>query len=141
MERNIDDDIFRQAVLDHAKVLGMDPVQDAQFLWLAEEALLAELPAEWQVYESDEGVPYYYNTVTGNNTWQNPLDGPYRKMFQKLKSSKSPSKQQRNARSREWGLFPGEERIVNQVEETRIERGRQLARELGMEEKECGNMG
>jgi len=83
----ISDSVFQQAVIDHAIVLGMDPREDAQFLWLAEEALLADLPDEWEPADDGRGNQYYYNHKNGKSTWENPLDEPYRKMFFKLKNN------------------------------------------------------
>ena len=44
-----DEDLFKQAVLDHAVALGMDPEEDKEFLWIAEKALTAELPPDWEL--------------------------------------------------------------------------------------------
>ena len=44
-----DEQLFHQAVLDHAITLGMDPEVDEEFLWIAEKALTAELPPDWEL--------------------------------------------------------------------------------------------
>lgn len=48
-----DEELFRQAVLDHAITLGMDPEVDQDFLWIAEKALTAELPPDWELGECE----------------------------------------------------------------------------------------
>ena len=79
------DDIFHAAVLEHAKFLGMDPVAHAEFLWLAEEALVAPMPAGWTACEDEASkAVYYYNEHTGESRWDNPLDEQYRAMFTNL---------------------------------------------------------
>jgi hypothetical protein len=31
------------------------------------------LPDEWKAYKDDKGYEYYYNTVTGENTYTHPV--------------------------------------------------------------------
>jgi len=33
----------------------------------------SDLPEDWQAHVSDEGVPYYHNTITKESTWVRPL--------------------------------------------------------------------
>jgi hypothetical protein len=66
-----DDDEHESSVLRHAKFLGIDPVADADYLWIAEEALDAELPEGWVSGEGEgeyEGLIYYFNEATGTST-------------------------------------------------------------------------
>ena len=48
----------KRAIFQHAvDVLGMDPVKDKELIWIAEEALLAELPEPWtRHYDDSENV-------------------------------------------------------------------------------------
>ena len=78
-------EVFLQAVAEHAAFLGMDVEADRDYLWIAEEALLAELPPEWEHHADKNKNPYYYNSRTGESSWENPLDQPYRELFQRLK--------------------------------------------------------
>lgn len=49
--------------------LGIDPMEDKEFLWLAEEALCAPLPPHWTEHlDPDKGV-YYFNANTGESAW------------------------------------------------------------------------
>ena len=49
--------------------LGIDPMADKEFLWLAEEALCAPLPPHWTEHlDPDKGV-YYFNANTGESAW------------------------------------------------------------------------
>ena len=53
--------------------LGIDPVEDKEFLWLAEEALCAPLPPHWTEHlDPDKGV-YYFNANTGESAWGESL--------------------------------------------------------------------
>lgn len=79
-----DDPLFQQAVRDHAEYLGIDPNVHSKYLYIAEEALVAPLPADWERGESEEGVPYYFNTETGESMWAHPRDDEYRQKFRTL---------------------------------------------------------
>lgn len=50
-----------QQVLDLAVYLGIDPRDDAELLWIAEECLVAELPKGWSEHTSSRGDVYFYN--------------------------------------------------------------------------------
>ena len=63
----LDPNLFREGVLEHARYLGMDPEADVQYMWIAEESLLAPLPVNWEQLTDEEGTPYYYNNVTGES--------------------------------------------------------------------------
>ena len=86
----VDDETVRDAVLEHAEYLygqlcilavvcveyhltfwccyeiyrGMDPQKDAKYLWIAAEALTAELPEDWEQATTEEGEVFYYNSKT-----------------------------------------------------------------------------
>ncbi len=67
-----DDEVSLTESLDrHARYLGIDPVDDSGYMWIAREALDAELPSEWIEVDEEEGEfaghQYYYNTSTGND--------------------------------------------------------------------------
>lgn len=75
-------------VIRHAKFIGIDPVEDAGYMWLAKEAFEAELPKGWVSGEGEgeyAGLLYYYNEETGKSTWDHPLDDYYRQKFRDLK--------------------------------------------------------
>ncbi|CAM9619282.1 unnamed protein product [Chrysoparadoxa australica] len=82
------DEDYWESVLRHAKFLGMDTERDADYLWLAEEALNANLPDGWVSGEGEgeyEGLVYYYQESTGISSWDHPLDEEYRQRFKQLK--------------------------------------------------------
>ncbi|CAN0086933.1 unnamed protein product, partial [Scytosiphon promiscuus] len=80
---------YADAVTRHAKYLGIDPVRDAAYVWIAEEALNADVPEGWVTGEGEgeyEGLVYYYNEASGESTWDHPLDDFYREKFEKKKA-------------------------------------------------------
>ncbi|RLN02452.1 hypothetical protein BBJ28_00006244 [Nothophytophthora sp. Chile5] len=78
--------LFQAAVEEHARRLGVDPAQDAAFLWLARESLVAPLPDGWyHVTAAETGQPYYYNEISGESRWDHPSDDQFRQLFRELK--------------------------------------------------------
>jgi hypothetical protein len=62
-------------VLEYAKWLGMDPVEDHDLLYIAREGLKAPLPDNWKPCKTaDTEEIYYFNFATGESTWDHPCD-------------------------------------------------------------------
>lgn len=47
---------------------------------LVQEALLAELPPDWEQGETEDGTLYYFNSSTEESIWEHPLDAHYREL-------------------------------------------------------------
>eukprot|EP00736_Rhodelphis_marinus_P003157 Rmarinus@m.1046 len=75
------------AVAAFARHLGMDPVRDADCMWIAEQAVDAKLPEDWVEYADDSGYIYYYNVTTGETTWEHPMDSYFRNLFRRYRIS------------------------------------------------------
>uniref|UniRef100_A0A6T8LZ23 WW domain-containing protein n=1 Tax=Hemiselmis andersenii TaxID=464988 RepID=A0A6T8LZ23_HEMAN len=75
-------------VLDLAVYLGIDPRDDADLLWIAEECLAAELPPGWSEHTSSRGDIYFYNADTDESTPKHPLEDQYRVLFEEEKRKK-----------------------------------------------------
>eukprot|EP00741_Cyanophora_paradoxa_P003918 tig00000737_g3812.t1 len=74
-----------------ARSLGIHPVTDAPFLWIAEAAYCAPLPSlsfagfemsEWSQQEDAEGFEYFFNALTGQSQRDHPMDSYYKSLFQ-----------------------------------------------------------
>lgn len=64
--------------------LGIDVFFTPQYMWLAEEYLSAKLPGEWsQVFDQQHQAYYYYNSKTGDSSWENPSINYYRSQYEK----------------------------------------------------------
>ena len=74
-----------QTIENYARLLGMDPLQDAEFLPLAEEGLRAPLPEPWEAVHDPKGELKYRNKLTGDITSDHPNDAVYREKFQQAK--------------------------------------------------------
>ena len=79
----------KEEVISCAQHLGIDPVREPQFLWLAEAALTAPLPSGWKEYESVEGLLYFHHAKSGETQWEHPSDQHYRAMYRQLSGKKA----------------------------------------------------
>ena len=66
----------------------MDPKEDADLLWIAEEALTSVEPEGWIEKMDPNGQPFYYNVSTGQSSRQHPLDEHYKSLYLKLKTQR-----------------------------------------------------
>ena len=75
-------------IIEYAKYLGMNPIYDADLLWIAAEGLTAPLPAGWTEHEDQDGNLYFYNVDTDHSTREHPLDKHYRQTYLNEKRKK-----------------------------------------------------
>jgi len=76
-------------ILEYAVYLGMDPKQDVDLLWIAEEALVAPDPPGWVEMLDPRGLLYFYNETTGQSSRQHPLDEHYQNLYLKMKMQRA----------------------------------------------------
>ena len=72
----------------YAKFLGMDLKKDQEFLYIAQEGLKAAVPEPWVTELNENQEIMYYNTITGEQMTDHPLDEQYRQKFLRLKAEK-----------------------------------------------------
>ncbi|GMH40640.1 hypothetical protein BSKO_08544 [Bryopsis sp. KO-2023] len=94
---DFDEPPTKEEVNKFAVYLGMDPEEDKEFLYIAEWALTAPLPAGWTVHLDSQKNEFYFNTVTKVSQYQHPMDGKYKELYQKLKSEKSSGEKDQEA--------------------------------------------
>ena len=83
----------RGDILDFAMYLGMDPEEDREFFWIAEETLYAPLPDGWcqarDHSSTGRGDLYYWKEgAEASVTWSHPLDKFFKALFERLKAEK-----------------------------------------------------
>ena len=80
--------VDKEDLLDYCIWLGLDPIADSNLMWIAEEALRAPLPLEWEICrtEGDDDI-FYYNSTTGEVSWDHPCDKHYRDMYLQEKAN------------------------------------------------------
>ena len=83
-----ENEITEEEILQYADWLGMDPDEDKDLLWIAKEAFLAKVPPPWKQYQKKDGPgdPFYFNTVTGESTYEHPLDAHYKEVYLREKA-------------------------------------------------------
>ena len=59
----------------------MDIEMEQHLLWIAQEGLLEEPPAEWKPCKSPDGDIYYFNFKTGESMWDHPCDESFRELY------------------------------------------------------------
>ena len=83
-----DDPLLQAAIIEHCKVLGIDPDKHPEFTYVAKESLLAPVPDGWKEHRHEDGNPFYVNLETGVSQWEHPLDEFYSEKFKKLLKEK-----------------------------------------------------
>eukprot|EP00930_Biecheleria_cincta_P082493 TRINITY_DN72216_c0_g1_i1.p1 TRINITY_DN72216_c0_g1~~TRINITY_DN72216_c0_g1_i1.p1 ORF type:complete len:1544 (-),score=413.28 TRINITY_DN72216_c0_g1_i1:49-4611(-) len=69
-------------MLDYVKSLDIDPIKEADMLWIAEEAFNASLPPAWTEHQDEQGRIYFHNTATGESTWRHPMDDLFKEIVE-----------------------------------------------------------
>jgi len=67
-------------MLEYVKALGIDPIKEGSFLWIAEDAFSAPLPPAWGEHLDEDGRVYYHKAVTNESTWIHPMDQTFREI-------------------------------------------------------------
>jgi hypothetical protein len=65
-------------MLEYVRGLDLEPVRDAEMLWIAEEAYVAPLPPNWSQHYDPQGRVYYHHAGTGESSWKHPMDEAFR---------------------------------------------------------------
>ena len=84
-EKNKKDAKWMDMVLEYAVYLGMDPDEDGELLWIAEQALRAPVPEGWEEMMDPFGDLYFFNETTSQSTRQHPMDGYYQQLYRKMR--------------------------------------------------------
>ena len=80
----------KPVILQYAAYLGMDIAADTDLLWIAQQALVAELPPGWTEHADPmSGDAYFHNAQTGETVWEHPCDSYYRNLYDTLKAEKA----------------------------------------------------
>eukprot|EP00921_Rhytidocystis_pertsovi_P019583 GHVQ01031102.1.p1 GENE.GHVQ01031102.1~~GHVQ01031102.1.p1 ORF type:complete len:372 (+),score=25.46 GHVQ01031102.1:1545-2660(+) len=79
-------DVPPEVLIGVCQLLKIDPTDEPQFLWIAEEAARAPVPEGWQEIEGDFGEVYYYNSGLQKLQKVHPLIERFSKLYHKHKT-------------------------------------------------------
>ena len=80
-------------VIAFAEMIGMDPQEDLDLLWIADEALQAPEPVGWEQRLDPRGNTYYCNTITNMTMVQHPVDYHYQQLYLQMKMQRQQQQQ------------------------------------------------
>jgi hypothetical protein len=69
----------------HALALGLDLPSEDGLLWIAEAALKAPLPDNWQQLSDALGRIFYYHATSGRKIIERPHDAYYRRLLAEIR--------------------------------------------------------
>lgn len=78
-------------LIAYARYLGIDPVIDADLMWIVDESLNAPLPSEWTEHHDSAGRVFYYNVHTHTSSWTHPLEQLHRDTYKGIVNFRSGS--------------------------------------------------
>eukprot|EP00929_Paragymnodinium_shiwhaense_P008344 TRINITY_DN112296_c0_g1_i1.p1 TRINITY_DN112296_c0_g1~~TRINITY_DN112296_c0_g1_i1.p1 ORF type:complete len:416 (+),score=102.19 TRINITY_DN112296_c0_g1_i1:179-1426(+) len=76
-------------LIAYARYLGIDPIIDADLMWIADESLNAPLPSEWTEHNDSADRVFYYNVQTHASSWTHPLEQLHRDTYKTIVSFRS----------------------------------------------------
>jgi len=74
-------------VMGFAEYLGFDMEAHPELYWIAEQARSAPIPEAWTEHVDESGNSYYYNEETGESSWEHPLDGYFKGLYERHKAA------------------------------------------------------
>merc|ERR1719389_563502 len=74
-----------ELVVGLAEIIGMDVVNEPQYLWIAEEASRAPLPEDWKELTNEDGDTMYYHMIERRLQKEHPLIERYKKLYHKTR--------------------------------------------------------
>ena len=88
-KQEADDDA---AATEYARYLGIEPGEDAEMMWIAKEALTAEVPDGWTECNED-GQTFYFHEAEDRSSWEHPMDAHYKELVKETRRSSLPQEQ------------------------------------------------
>jgi hypothetical protein len=70
-------------VIRMAEYLGIRVLSEPGLLWIASEAFVAPLPADWTTHNDADGRLFFHNSASNVSQWDHPLDNYFRNLRDK----------------------------------------------------------
>lgn len=74
-----------KVVVGIAEMIGIDPVHEPQYLWIAEQASRVKMPKDWKVFLNEDGERMYWHQKTKKIQKEHPLILRYKEMYYKTR--------------------------------------------------------
>lgn len=71
-----------ELVVAIAEMIGMDVINEPQYLWIAVQAATAELPSDWKELTNEDGESLYYHMIEKRLQKEHPLIDRYKRLYQ-----------------------------------------------------------
>mmetsp|Transcript_107589 Transcript_107589/g.302934 ORF Transcript_107589/g.302934 Transcript_107589/m.302934 type:complete len:413 (+) Transcript_107589:49-1287(+) len=71
-------------LIAYARYLGIDPIIDADLMWIVDEALVAPLPAEWTEHHDSSDRVFYHHYQSHSSSWTHPLEQLHRDTYKAI---------------------------------------------------------
>ena len=101
------DDQLNTAILIFAHFLGIDVETERHLLYIAQDALgIKGLPAGWNLGFGEgehDGIPYFFNTETGESVWNHPREAIFQRKVKEEKEKDKKKRAEKERRSKEAG--------------------------------------
>lgn len=55
------------------------------YVWIAEQAMNAEVPKDWVLLTAPDGTPYYYNDARQESRWTHPMEDHFKQLYHSMK--------------------------------------------------------
>lgn len=75
-------------LIDFGTYLGIEIPGEEHLLWIAREALLAPLPAQWVEHVTASGDVYYYNKEKDESSRKHPLESHFRQRIKEARAQR-----------------------------------------------------
>ena len=89
-EKYVADPAVYAEVMSFAEYFGFDLVAYPGLYWIAEQARAAAMPQSWSEHTDKCGYRFYHNEETGESSWEHPLDGYFKLLYERHKQSELP---------------------------------------------------
>lgn len=75
-----------EVVIGIASMIGIDLINEPQYIWIAEEASRSSMPPDWKELNNEDGETLYYHVKDRKLQKEHPLLARYKELYHKARS-------------------------------------------------------
>ena len=107
-----------EEVEDYAKWLGFS-MEDRDLFWIAKKGINAPLPDSWKACRTaSSDDTFYYNTETGESSWEHPSDEYYRNLYNVMRTKRDKKRKEQLAKMKRTSTVRQAEALPPQMRPT-----------------------